>query len=206
MTCLCQGSINSATTWPFSVDLGAARRTIAGMSRSSAPEPADCSGPLGDVCCRWWTATDDDGEPVLGWASCPDGGRCAEWPPCPDGNPQRLCHALGFRERNVGELELRVLLGGDDGGVCQIVVDERDDEVYVRVFVCRDVADERSRSAPRKVLDCPVRVWLERPLGERAVIDVDTDEELPLFTPAYLNNVPQPDHGYRPANRRRPTG
>jgi hypothetical protein len=27
--------------------------------------------------------------------------------------------------------------------------------------------------------------------------------ELPLFTPRYLNNVPQPDHGYQPANRRR---
>jgi hypothetical protein len=28
------------------------------------------------------------------------------------------------------------------------------------------------------------------------VIDVDSDEELPLFVPDYLGNVPQADHGY----------
>jgi hypothetical protein len=39
--------------------------------------------------------------------------------------------------------------------------------------------------------------------SEGAVIDVDTGEELPLYTPLYVNNVRQPDHGYRPANRRR---
>lgn len=52
-------------------------------------------------------------------------------------------------------------------------------------------------------LACPVRVWLKRPLGDRAAIHIDSDQELLLFTPEYLNNVPQPDHGYRPANRRR---
>jgi hypothetical protein len=36
------------------------------------------------------------------------------------------------------------------------------------------------------------------------VIDADTDQELDLFIPAYLDNVPQPDHGYHPANRRLP--
>jgi superfamily II DNA or RNA helicase len=56
---------------------------------------------------------------------------------------------------------------------------------------------------PHEYVDCPVRVWLDRPLGERAVIDVDDDEELPLYVPEYLNNVVQPDHGYHPANRRR---
>jgi len=137
---------------------------------------------------RWWKSFDRE--------------RPKRWPVCPDGNPQRLCHALGFRERNVGELELRVLLGGHDGGVCQITVDEHDDEVYVRVLVCRDAAAADSPSGSRDWCDCPVRVWLERPLGARAVIDVDTDEELPHFTPLYLNNVVQPDHGYRPARRR----
>ncbi len=51
-------------------------------------------------------------------------------------------------------------------------------------------------------MDCPVRVWLDQPLGDRAVIDLDTDEELPLFVPEYLNNVVQPDHGYHPVQRR----
>lgn len=84
---------------------------------------------------------------------------CREWAPdCPDRRSRRVRRALGFRERNLSELDL----------------------------------------------DCPVRVWLERPLGKRAVIDVDSDGELPLYTPAYLNNVPQADHGYRPVNRRPP--
>jgi hypothetical protein len=122
------------------------------------------------------------------------------WLACPDANPQRVRRALGFWERSVRELELRVPLGGNDGGVCRVFVDERDDEVHVRVLVCYD--DYKSVPFAREYIDCPVRVWLERPLGERAVIDIDSDKELPLFTPAYLDNVPQPDHGYRPANRR----
>ncbi len=130
-------------------------------------------------------------------------GWCEKWaPPCPEGSPQRLRRSLGFRERNIGELELRVPLGGDDRGVCQVIVDERDDEVYVRVLACCHDDDEDA-SREREYLDCPVRVWLERALGGRAVVDVDTDEELPLFTPRWVNNVPQADHGYRSAHRRR---
>jgi hypothetical protein len=73
----------------------------------------------------------------------------------------------------------------------------------VRVLLHYHDDDDEASSRDREYLDCPVRVWLERPLGEWAVIDVDSDEELPLYTPARLNNVPQLDHGYRPANRRR---
>jgi hypothetical protein len=51
-----------------------------------------------------------------------------------------------------------------------------------------------------------VRVWLERPLGDRAVIDADTDEELPLYIPMYRNNVLTPDHGYHVVRRRRRSG
>ena len=90
--------------------------------------------------------------------------------------------------------------------VCQVIVDERDDDVYVRVVLCyEDEGDEDEDLRPRRheYMDCPVRVWLDRPLGERAVIDVDDDEELPLYVPKYLNNVVQPDHGYHLADRRR---
>ena len=142
-----------------------------------------------------------DGEAYVEFDDEAHAAWCRKWAPaCPDGNPQRLCHALGFRERNIEELELRVVLGGDDYGVCHVIVDEQETEVYVRVAVC---FGGRDGEVSHEYLDCPVRVWLDRPLGDRAVIDVDTDEELPLYTPAYLNNVPQPDHGYRPANRRR---
>jgi hypothetical protein len=148
-------------------------------------------------------AIDANGDPVVEWDHEAHREWCEKWaPPCPDGHPQRLRRALGFRERNVGELELRVALGGDDLGVCHVIVDERDTEVYVRVLVAYSDDDE-DEPRSREYMDCPVRVWLDRPLGERAVIDVDSDEELPIFTPAYRNNIPQPDHGYRPANRRR---
>lgn len=151
---------------------------------------------------RWTGWIDDNGDRAHGFDVYPSAEWRQKWmPPCPDGNPQRLCRALGFRERSVSELELRAARGGDDGGVCQVVVEERDEEVYVRVLVCRD--PEGSAPGSRDYIDSPVRAWLDKPLGERAVIDVDSDEELPLFIPSHLDNVPQPDHGYHAANRRR---
>ena len=135
----------------------------------------------------------------------PDDAWLEKWAPrCPDGHPQRLRRALGFRERNLGELEIRVALGGNDNGVCQLIVDERNTEVFVRVLVCYDPDDdERAARRSGQYTDCPVRTWLQNPLGDRAVIDVDSDEELMLFKPLYVNNIPQDDHGYEPANRRR---
>ena len=137
----------------------------------------------------------------LGFISWAAGGR-DDWqdkwaPPCPDGRPQRLRRASGFRERSVGELELRVALGSGEGGVCQVVVDELEDEIHVLVLIhCDGNGDGRLSSHDHA--DCAVRVWLDAPVGERAVIDVDSNEELPLYTPMHLNNVHQADHGYRP--------
>jgi hypothetical protein len=151
---------------------------------------------------RW--STDWDGNPIVEWDSEAHERWLEKWaPPCPWGNLQMVRHALGFRERNLCELELRVPPGGDDGGVCTVVVDEFDDEVHVRVVICRDPDDEEAAARPREYSDWPVRVWLDRPLGERAVIDLDTDEELPLYKPLYDDGVQQPDHGFYPANRRR---
>lgn len=154
----------------------------------------------GDALLPWEHWEEHDGEPVIVWDEEAHAAWCERWAPrCPDGSPQRLAHPLGFRERSVGELELRVALGTGDHGVCEVIVDEHDDEVYVRVLVCYG---ERP-SGRREYTDCPVRVWLEKPLGQRAVIDVDSDEELPLFTPSWFDGVRQADAGYRPANRRR---
>ncbi|HET8980787.1 MAG TPA: hypothetical protein VFN87_21725 [Solirubrobacteraceae bacterium] len=118
------------------------------------------------------------------------------WTACPDGEPQEVRHPLGFRERDRCELELRVPLGDDDSGVCQVMVDEHDDEVDVRVLVHRRDDHGRGRPRPRPHVDCPVRVWLERPLGDRAVINADTDQELLYYVPAYVDDVPRADHGY----------
>ena len=156
---------------------------------------------------RW--ATDETGQPIVEFDAEAHGEWYAKWaPPCPVGNPQRLRRALGFRERHVAELELRVPLGlTEPEGACQVIVDERDDEVYGRVMACyedeEDETEDDVRPRRREYVDCPVRVWLDRPLGERALIDADDDEELPLYVPEYLNNIVQPDHGYHPAHRRR---
>lgn len=153
---------------------------------------------------RWerWT-TDWDGQPIIEFDSEAHAKWLEKWAPeC----RRRVRRALGFRERSIGELELRVALGGDDRGVCRVILDERDDEVYVRVLVCGcddDFDDDDGDGRrDRGYMDCPVRVWLKQPLGDRAVIDVDSDEELPLYIPAYLDNARQADHGYHPANRR----
>jgi hypothetical protein len=150
---------------------------------------------------RWerWT-TDWDGQPIIEFDSQAHNKWLEKWAPeC----RRRVRRALGFRERNIGELELRVALGGDDRGVCRVILDERDDEVYVRVLVCGcDDDDDDETRRDREYMDCPVRVWLKQPLGERAVIDVDSDNELPLYIPEYLDNVRRPDHGYHPAHRR----
>jgi hypothetical protein len=144
----------------------------------SRPESADAENDIGEI---------------EGFDAAAYGAWCKKWAPkCPDGRPQRLRHALAHRERNLCELELRVPLGGDDGGVCQLVVDEREDEVYVRVLVCVR-RDSDSVMGPREYLDCPVRVWLERPLGERIVIDADTGQELPLRVPRYIRNIEEED-------------
>jgi hypothetical protein len=172
------------------------------MKGSSHDRSGDDSEPprLGPF--ERWT-TDVNGEPIIEWDAEAHARWLDKWTVrCPERNAQRVGHPLGFWAREPCQLELRVPLGGDDYGVCDVIVDERDDEVYVRVIVCYRQDDEEL-SRDREYVDCPARTWLERPLGQRAVIDVDTDKELPLYTSRYLNNVIQPDHGYRPVNRRR---
>jgi hypothetical protein len=82
---------------------------------------------------RW--AIDETGQPIVEFDAEAHAEWCANWaPPCPVGNPQRLRRALGCRERSLAELELRVPLSfTEPEGACQVIVDERDNEVYVRV-------------------------------------------------------------------------
>ena len=132
----------------------------------------------------------------------------AKWaPPCPDGNPQRLLEILGFRLKGADLLQLRVVLKQDDGGVCQAIVEEHPDRVYVRALACLEEEEEEEKEdwpdsfsqpteggnpgwrRPREI-DCPCNVWLDAPLDERVVIDVDSDEELPFFIPRWGTGEP----------------
>jgi hypothetical protein len=185
----------------------AADRRVSCRTMGHMPRTASTGSERLPLRRRFAGIIDEDGEPTVGWEVDTRGEWAEKWPACPDGHPLKLRHALGFWERSVRELELRVSLGDDGWGVCQIIVDEREDEVYVRVLLHRSDDCRGLSLTAREYLDWPVRVSLVRPLGERAVIDMDSDNELPLYTPRYLNNVLQPDHGYRPAARRcRTTG
>jgi hypothetical protein len=59
--------------------------------------------------------------------------------------------------------------------------EEDDDAVYVRVILCWDEDDEDERGVEH--VNCPVHVYLEKPLNGRTVIDVDRETALPLFVP-----------------------
>jgi hypothetical protein len=124
-------------------------------------------------------------------------------PPCPDGNLQIVRSAEGFRERNRCELELRVLLGCGFDGACNVVLDEQPTAIFVRVLLCASEDEWLATRRDRHYMDCPVRVWLEHPIADRAVIDVDTDKELDEFRPYIVGTTRQPDGGYHPSNRRR---
>jgi hypothetical protein len=111
-----------------------------------------------------------------------------KWAPkCPLGYPQHLLTLLGFRQKAVDCVQLRVVLGWRDG-ICDVIVDEHPDLVYVRVLACHpeDEADDpRDPDRSREAVDCPCRVYLDAPLGERIVIDVDSGEPLPMFIPRW---------------------
>jgi hypothetical protein len=98
---------------------------------------------------------------------------------CPIGLPQRRCRCLAYREREPGRLQLRVVMSTCDG-ICDAIVEECEDRVYVRVVLCYDDSVEPTAD---QYANCPTHVYLEKPLGERKVIDAETDRVLPLFVP-----------------------
>ena len=67
-----------------------------------------------------------------------------------------------------------------------MTVKEQEDKVRVRVLVCYEPRTD-GYPTPREFVSCQVRVWLDRPLEGRTVIDEDSDEELPVYTPRTLD-------------------
>ncbi len=88
-------------------------------------------------------------------------------PPTPDWTPheQRWRACGGHMEREEGRLQLRVALRGREG-VFSVLFEEDDERVTVLILVCgeEDPADDW--------MDCPVHIYLDRPLGDREVVDV----------------------------------
>ena len=68
-------------------------------------------------------------------------------------------------EREPGRLQLRVPLGRGEG-VCSVLFEEEEERVTVLILVCGDEKPKGDR------IDCPVHIYLERPLGGRKVLDL----------------------------------
>jgi hypothetical protein len=79
---------------------------------------------------------------------------------------------LAYREREPRRLQLRIEITGEEH-VDDIAVVEDKDTVVVYTTVCTAVDGEEG-----EIGDVPHHVWLERPLGDRVVIDGTTGERL----------------------------
>ncbi len=107
---------------------------------------------------------------------------CETWEPrCPMGYSQRPATLVGYREREPGWLQLRAVMRAGTEGICDVIAEEDDETVRVRVLLCWEDPCEHLRD--RDYVDCPVHVDLEQPLGDRSVIEVDEEQVLPLFVP-----------------------
>lgn len=111
----------------------------------------------------------------------------ATWAPrCPFGYPQAARRCLGYHEREPGRLQVRYAQRSREG-LCPASAEEHDDAVYVRVRACEppdtDEDDREPDNDTDEYINCPAHVYLERPLGDRRVVGIDTDGdgELPLF-------------------------
>jgi hypothetical protein len=50
--------------------------------------------------------------------------------------------------------------------------------------------DDPLRARPKEEVCCPCNIWLDAPLGERTVINVDTGRELTLYIPRWGTDEP----------------
>lgn len=107
---------------------------------------------------------------------------CETWAPrCPIGNPQRPATLVGYREPAPGMLRLRVMLRAGTEGICDVLAEEDDETVRVRVLVCWE--DAVAHIHDHDYTDWPVHVDLEQPLGDRTVVEVDDEQVLPRLVP-----------------------
>jgi len=92
-----------------------------------------------------------------------------------DETPRRLAPRsfVAHCEREPGRLQLRLVLARDEH-VDDIVVDEEEDCVTAFASICSPTT-----GAHPKQMEGPFHVYLERPLGERKVIDALSGRRLP---------------------------
>jgi hypothetical protein len=80
---------------------------------------------------------------------------------------------VAYCEREPGRLQLRLVLARDEH-IDDIVVDEEEDCVIAFASVCGPTT-----GAHPEQMECPFHVYLERPLGDRKVVDSLSGRKLP---------------------------
>jgi hypothetical protein len=81
---------------------------------------------------------------------------------------------LAHMERDPGRLQLRLVLYPGEH-VCDIEIEENDEDVIAFASVCSPLDDDEDGEA----WEVPCHVYLERPLGDRAVRDGHFGHEIP---------------------------
>jgi hypothetical protein len=66
-------------------------------------------------------------------------------------------------------------------GICDVIAEEDDETVRVRVMLCWE--DAIAHIHDRDYIEWPVHIDLERPPGDRTVVEVDDERVLPLLVP-----------------------
>ena len=123
-----------------------------------------------------------DGSEIEEWDADANAAWCEKWAPrCPMGNHQRSATLVGYREREPGRLQLRAVIRVETEGGCDVIVEEDEETVHVRVLLCWP--DEVDHWNDREYVNCGVDAYLDSPLNDRKVIWVDGEVELPLFVP-----------------------
>ena len=68
---------------------------------------------------------------------------CEIWAPrCPMRNPQRSAMLVGYREREPGRLQLRAVIRVGTEGECDVIVQEDEETVRVRVVLCWEDSED----------------------------------------------------------------
>jgi hypothetical protein len=106
---------------------------------------------------------------------------CAQWAPaCTHGNLQRAAEISNFRLKGTRFLALSVTLIGADEGLCHLIVDEQETDVYVRAIAC--LPHQAPEDTPVPLLSIreswTSNVWLRAPLDKRRVISFDTGKRI----------------------------
>ncbi len=89
-------------------------------------------------------------------------------------NWPRVC--VGHMEREPGRLQLRDVIALGEG-LCDIEVVETEETVTVYGFIC--AGEDEAPVDLRVTGDCPYHVYLDRPLGDRRVVDGHLGREIP---------------------------